>query len=263
MLGLVAGGCAGPSLRWPEGPVPGADQRSPQLQAYVDSHYRELGERFRGHLDQQQFLVRMYSARALFLGDDHRDKLHHQRLLQLLQHVSDFWLRPALGLEAIGQQDMVMVQEFLAGKIDMTQLRSTMRRRDAGSWLDNPDVDFEFFRQVLQLAKAKKLSVFALEPSPRLDLAVRDEIIAQNIRQAAARYPQRKIIVLVGHAHLLGQGKLMARVGLPYVAIGAGMSEALTTDYQRFAKLSKSGYLESQSGVLFFYTKDGFVDTLH
>ncbi len=50
-------------------------------------------------------------------------------------------------------------------------------------------------------------------------------------RASCRAFPDRLIVVVVGHAHLLGKGRLVARVGLPSLAVGARMSQRLTTAY--------------------------------
>ena len=52
-----------------------------------------------------------------------------------------------------------------------------------------------------------------------------------------------------GQAHLLGKGRLIERVGLPHVAIGAQPSPRLA---QSAAPATGGAYLRSSSGVLFF-----------
>ena len=60
-------------------------------------------------------------------------------------------------------------------------------------------------------------------------------------------------MVVVGHAHLLGKGRLVDRIGLPSLAIGARMSEKLTKAYVDYPRAKEPCFLQTTSGILFFH----------
>lgn len=248
------GGCQSGYVDWERRRLPGEPGRPAYLQAYVNAHYRDLGIHFTTRLSMDRFRGEIANVRVLFLGDHHRDEPLHDKMVDLLRWLIARGHRPALGLEAIGFDDSPDLQEFLAGSIDLAQLCTRIGRRWPRSWLgDGSDVDSVYFRTLLNLARDKRLPVFPLEPTPRLPLANRDPVIARSIRNAARAYPDRLIVVVVGHAHLLGKGRLVARVGLRSLAIGARMSEELTRAYLDYPRAQEPCFLKATSGILFFH----------
>ena len=254
LTAIVVGGCKSGYLDWERRKLPGEPNRPAYLQAYVNAHYRDLGTHFTTRLSLDRFQDEVSKVRVLFLGDHHRDELLHDKMVVLLHWLMEQGHQPVLGLEAIGFDDNADLQEFLAGGIGITELCSRITKRWPRSWLaDDTDVDSTYFRALLNLAKDRGLPVFPLEPTPRLPLANRDSIIARSTRDAARAYPNRLIVVVVGHAHLLGKGRLVARVGLPSLAIGARMSQPLTRAYLDYPRPEEPCFLRTTSGILFFH----------
>ncbi len=76
-------------------------------------------------------------------------------------------------------------------------------------------------------------------------------MIASRVRRLALAHPETLVVVVVGHAHLLGEGGLIARVALPNVALGARLSVGLHR--QLAAVPPPPGHLlRTPSGVVFF-----------
>lgn len=224
------------------------------LSSYIDSHYRDLGQQFVTPMTREAFRKRLDHTRVLFLGDHHRDTILHAEILALLAWISDQGKRPILGIEAVGIQDDAAMQEYLAGDIDLEHLRIRITTRWPESWLDNPDVDQRFFRDLLGVCRSHRIPMFALEPTPRLKLSDRDTLIAGNIRRALRLHPDRLIVVVVGHAHLLGQGHLFGRVGAPALAIAARFSPTLSQSAAAHNSVASSSFLQTERGILFFPT---------
>lgn len=237
----------GTALRWDGGydPDPSGD---PELRAYKEEYYRSLGQRFVAHLDDRELLAEIAIARVLYLGDHHDDPALHQRYLELLDAVHTTRERLAIGLEAIGEEDEPAVRDYLAGRIDLLALRERIRARWPGSWLDTADVDHDFYRALLERARAWGAEVFALEPIPRGPLRERDVVIADNVLRAARRHPRALLVVVVGQAHIAGPDRVLASVALPSVAFAARMSMPLRADVEAHPR--GAPYLRSESGML-------------
>ena len=109
-----------------------------------------------------------------------------------------------------------------------------------------------FFQSLLSYAKEHELDAFPLEPAPRLALEHRDTVIANNIHRALRLYPDRLIIVVVGHAHLLGEGHLIGKVGEPCLSIAARLSPDLEKELAKHPSLKSADFLRSERDVLFF-----------
>jgi hypothetical protein len=157
---------------------------------------------------------------VVWLGDHHySERLHElQRDVLTSLHTGD---RPLLLLlEAIGEQDESIVADYLAGAVDEARLRLVMRRRWAGSWLDDESLDAPHYRAMLRFARERRVPVHALEPTPRLRFADRDGHIAATVRRLAAAHPDHRLVVVLGQAHLLGDGDVVGRTGLGGLVVG-------------------------------------------
>ena len=233
--------------------LPSGQQSRPEyLTAYIDAHYQDLGKQFIAPMTRDQFQKRLGETRVLFLGDHHRDPGLHAQIMELISWLAKRGLQPVLGVEAIGIQDVAILQEFLTGDIGLDQLRRSTKARWSDSWLDNPDVDQSFYRDLLKAARQQRLPVFCLEPTPRHPLARRDTMIASNIRRALRLHPDNLIVVIVGHAHLLGQGHLVGRVGAPALAVAARFSPRLRRAAAGRPDVEESSFLQTERGILFF-----------
>lgn len=203
-----------------------------------------------GQLTHDDALRQMAQARVLFIGDHHDDVLHHDRVLHLLAALRARGTFATVGLEAIGAQDRAELDGFLAGQISMVQLRHRVAARWPGSWLDNPQLDRQFYRALLRQARDWDCPAFPLEPAPRLPLPERDAVIAESIRTAAQRHPESLIVVIVGQAHLLGQGSLIERVDLPWAAVAARPSVSLRDQIDSIPPSRDQPWFVTPSGLL-------------
>lgn len=209
----ILSACSPGHFGWPDGP--GAAFRE-YRQSFADA----AGDRLVEPIDRAELQRRARERGALWLGDHHRHSRLHALHSELLDGLRRDGAQLALGLEAIGVRDQPMVDDYLAGRIDMRSLRAGMRTRWRGSWLDDPELDPWFFRSLLAFAKEHRIPVFPLEPTPRLPLAQRDDYIARTVATARARHPDRLLIVLLGQSHLLGQGDVVRRSGVDGLVVG-------------------------------------------
>jgi uncharacterized iron-regulated protein len=209
-LPWLCAACAGAPFDWrPPG----------DLDAYHARFERAVGDRWLATADLSELIATLRDRRLLWLGDHHRSPALHALQRELLVNLIAAGERPRLLLEAIGEQDAKALARFAVDG-DLAALRSAVRARWPGSWLDAADVDADHYRQLLALAFQHGLSVEGLEPTPRVELAARDARIADNVGRAVAAANGRLVVVLVGQTHLLGGGDLCARVAAPALAIG-------------------------------------------
>ena len=88
-----------------------------------------------------------------------------------------------------------------------TRVRGAGRRgRCAGAWQDDRDLVQWFYRSLLEVAKRHRIPGFALEPTPRLPLPMRDSYIAQTVKKACEVHSDTLVVVIVGQTHLVGDG---------------------------------------------------------
>ena len=222
-------------------------QLPPAIAAYRASFADAVGSEFTATLPRAQLPQRLRGCRVLWLGDHHRSSRLHALQQELLRELGEQQVPLVLALEAIGQQDEPDVSAFLQGDLAMPALRERVRRRWPGSWLDDRELDPWHYQSLLSFAKRTATPVLALEPTPRLPIHERDGHIASAIQAAANTFPDRLVVVVVGQAHLIGDGDLIARTGLPHLAIGGEMPKALAgnapTERTRGDLLASSGGL--------------------
>lgn len=256
LFGLaLAGGlpsCAAPALQWrgraPEDPDPSGPR---YLRHYKDSHFRELGDHFTGGVTDAMFSKELAASRVLYLGDHHHDHDLHARMLALLSELHARGHRLRLGLECIGIEDAPALDSYLAGQASLTDLAERARNRWPDSWLTTDRVDAAFYRELLRRARANRWPAFALEPTPRLPLYERDHVIAATINAEATSHPDDLVVVIVGHTHLLGEGRLISRVGLRHCAIGPRLSVSLAAAGTKHTWRPDQRFARASSGVLF------------
>lgn len=224
---------------------PGSD-----FAAYRASFEAAAGRELVAELPRDELLRELESARLLWLGDHHSHSRLHALQTVLLQQLQTRGVAMALGLEAIGVRDQHLINDFLAGETDMRTLRDQMRTRWSGSWLDDRGLDPWFFRSLLEFARQHKIPVFALEPTPRLPLAMRDPYIARTVLDACEHYRDRLVVVVVGQTHLLGDGDVVGRTGKGGVAIG-GLPPSRLRE-QSIRETPRGTCWRADSGVLWF-----------
>lgn len=220
MLACLTAPCCTPStFAWQEDPA--------HLANYHRAFAAAAGERFVARTTTAALVSATRELRVLWLGDHHESRALHRCQRDLL---AQLWREPrplTLVLEALGQQDDAVVAEHLAGRLDERELRDLVRRRWPQSWLDDPALDCEHWRTLLAMAREHGTPVHGLEPTPRLPLAERDAAIAARVRNLADRAPDHLVVVIVGQAHLCGQGDVAARCGLPAILVGGEPPPAL------------------------------------
>lgn len=245
LLALLAG-CAAGSFDW--------QGREDPLEDYQRSFAAALGDRFDAAATHGALLARLDRVRVLWLGDHHRHEALHRRHRELLEEIlrdgRQHGRQLCLGLEAVGEQDQQLVDDYLAGRRDLSGLVAAAAERWPGTWLGDTDVDTDHYRALLEFARRSGTPVFALEPAPRLPILQRDAVIAAAVRTAAARHPDRLVVAVIGQDHLLGRGDLVRRTGLPALALGAVPTPELRADAAR--RETGAGFLRSSGGLWFF-----------
>jgi len=223
LIALLLSACAASDFDW--------QGRSPStLRDYHAAFERGAGSRIDGGASQQDFVALLRSRRALFLGDHHRDAELHVCHRELLRELAASGGKVVLLLEAVGVEDQPAVDDYLSGRITMEALGQRSCARWPSSWLANGDVDVDHYRELLRIARHAHIEAFGLEPAPRLPLAQRDARIAAQVRAVAAARPDALLVVVVGQSHLLGEGRVVERAGLPCTVVGAEPPASLSRE---------------------------------
>lgn len=248
LTSVVVGSCGTFPADWPR-------DHADALEAYKQRFRSAVGDRVVETLDRGEFLSQARDVDVLWLGDHHLDVGLHARWLALIDDLATAVLprrRPVLALECVGTADQPAVDAFLAGTIDLGELRTRIRARWPGSWLDSDEVDAVFYRDLLHLARARDLAVVALEPTPRLPLERRTAVMATSVRTALARPgPAPLVIAVVGQAHLLGTGGLAERIRHPAVTVIAMPEGALAAAIEALAATApRADFARTERGTL-------------
>jgi hypothetical protein len=248
---LLVAACASPAAPHDAETVDPEPLGPPYLQAYKDVHYEALGDRFVAAATEQELIDEISGARVLFLGDYHEDPALHARMRRLLARlVGERSL--TLAVEFLGREDEDELAEYLAGRSSLARLRQRHLLRVGDSWLESDQLDRDFYADLLRFARQHRVPMHALEPVPRLPLDRRDRVIADRIRALAGADPDRLVVAILGHAHLLGEERVVALAGMRSVVIGARLSRPLALDRERNWREARDCYLRSAGGAWFF-----------
>lgn len=248
LAALVA--CESSALGWP-GVETEEEQRARELAAYKRAHSAALGRRFVEQADLEAFATRAAGVRVLWLGDHHVDVALHDAQREWLAALRARGLRLALVLEALGEEDDAALAEYVAGRLDEDDLRRNVRERWPGSWLEPVEVDARGYRALLSDARAAHEPVFGLEPAPRLPLAQRDRHIAARVATLAHAHEDRLIVVVVGQAHLLGEGDVVARSGVTGLVVAPALNARLRSARDGLRVQPAARFLVSEAGIWF------------
>ncbi len=223
---------------------------SDELDAYLASFAAAAGTSIDAARPASAMADTIAEARLVWLGDHHRSPRLHRLQIDLLTALRARGARLAFALEAIGTEDEGDVARWLGGREPLDALRTTIRARCAGSWLDaDDDLDAPFYRDLVTFARDHRIPIAALEPIPRVPIHQRDDRMAARVRAVAEAWPDRVIVVVVGQAHLVGTGDLVRRTGLGGITIGGVPPARLAAaaDPRRFR-----GFLHSDGGLWWF-----------
>ncbi len=227
------------------------EAKTNDIAIYRESFLAATGTRFVASTSRREFVRDTTTARVLWLGDHHVSHHLHELQNELLAELQASGRPLVLALEAIGEQDDRLVAAHLRGDMDALTLRGRIRTRWPGSWLDDEALDCAFFCALVAFGKRHAIPVHGLEPTPRLPLDQRDALIATRVQRLAARYPEHLIVVVVGQAHLLGYGALIARCAVPSQALGGEPPEHLVAP----AEGSRRNQLLRSDGGLWWFAE--------
>ncbi len=200
---------------------PGASRHERQVRAYRNAFLSEVGSRLVAHRSTDDFLQEACRQRILLLGDHHRAADLHQLQLALLDALGRRGRPLTFVLEAVAPDDETDITGYLQGRLGEQELWHRTASRSPRSWLAGGDVDTDFYRQLIVLARRHGAWVRSLEPIPRPSLQQRDARMALRLEELADRDSDRLLVVVVGESHLLGRGRLLNTVRLNATALGA------------------------------------------
>jgi hypothetical protein len=198
----------------------------PLLAAYKLGHYRAIPSPQGPALSWSRLLLELRGRRLLLLGDIHDDRGLHESMRRVLAALSveldarssaqprEVWLL----VESLGSEEGDVLRPGAAPptregrEAALASLRAHLHERWPESWMEREQLDGAFYRDLHRIAALGGWGFAGFEPIPRLPLPQRDARIAAEIEQRLRASPDSLVIVVVGHAHLLGPARLVERL---------------------------------------------------
>ena len=167
--------------------------------AYSEKFERSLPRRFT-RTNQLELLEALKRHRFVLYGDFHTLRQSQRGLLRLLRAYVEKQKtnKVVIALEMFKAVDQDDLDGYLAGRIPEDQFLEGVNYR--GEW----GFPWANFKMILDFARARKLPVVGInsENAGRDTLALRDRFAAQQLADAADRYPDHRIVCLIGEYHL-------------------------------------------------------------
>lgn len=107
-------------------------------------------------------------ARVVYVGETHDNPASHRLELEVLKSLSDMHpARQALGMEMFVRSQQKALDRWVAGKLDEKEFLRESR------WFENWKIDFAYYRDILILARDRRIPIIALNAEKDLVNAVR------------------------------------------------------------------------------------------
>ena len=124
-------------------------------------------------------------ARIVYFGETHDNPASHRLELQLLQALDELHPgRQALGMEMFARTQQSVLDRWVAGELSEKALLKE------SNWFENWGTDFAFYRDLLNLARERRIPVVALNVEKELVRAIRGKSPDQLSVEEQARLPQ-------------------------------------------------------------------------
>lgn len=165
-------------------------------------YIREFQEEF-SRFDQvsslDDLVMACYKADIVYIGDYHVLPASQEFAARLLGEVASRARRVVLCLEMVFARSQRTLDRFMKGEIgDEEFLRAIRYKQDWG-------YDWNAFRKVFDVARARGLPVFGIDSEPRSGFRFirrRDTHAAAHLAGIAERHPGAKLVVVIGESHL-------------------------------------------------------------
>ncbi|KAB0666043.1 PDZ domain-containing protein [Oryzomonas japonica] len=132
-----------------------------------------------------QMLAVATDARIVYVGETHDNPASHRLELQVLQALAERYPgRLALGMEMFVRSQQPALDRWVAGELDEKAFLKESR------WFENWNMDFAYYRDLLNLARERHLPVIALDAEKSLVKAVRSTAPEQLGPAERAQLPE-------------------------------------------------------------------------
>ncbi|WP_240731963.1 ChaN family lipoprotein [Geobacter sp. FeAm09] len=132
-----------------------------------------------------QMLAVATDARIVYVGETHDNPASHRLELQVLQALAGRHPgRLALGMEMFARSQQPALDRWVAGELDEKAFLKESR------WFENWNMDFAYYRDLLNLARERRIPVIALDAEKSLVKAVRSTAPEQLGPAERAQVPE-------------------------------------------------------------------------
>ncbi len=227
---------------------------SKQLEAYKKSYLAAVPKTVPRPVSDSEIARILAAARYVIMGDEHTTSQAQANTTMVLSMMRASKEPVTLVLEWVDISFQKQIDEFLAGRIPLKDLRGKISfdKLWGFSWAS--------YSKILSAAKKLKTPILLVE---RLkgshNLADRDTFITKTIADHAKKTPGMRYLVVYGDYHVLGTGHLsdkMAKAGLKPQTILIG--EAAEIYWKLLGQLKdpeKAGFANLGSGI--YYIRNG------
>src|SRR5512144_2581371 len=131
-----------------------------------------------------QMLAVAGDARIVYLGETHDNPASHRLELEVLQGLAGLHPgRQALGMEMFVRSQQPALDRWVAGELDEKAFIKESR------WYENWQMDFAYYRDLLNFARDRRIPVIALNAEKSLVAAVRSKSPDQLSASEKAQLP--------------------------------------------------------------------------
>jgi uncharacterized iron-regulated protein len=132
-----------------------------------------------------QMLAMVGDARITYVGETHDNPASHRLELHVLQALAERYPgRMALGMEMFVRSQQPILDRWVAGKLDEKAFLKESR------WFENWNMDFAYYRALLNFARERHIPVIALDAGKSLVKAVRNKPLEQLGATERAQLPE-------------------------------------------------------------------------
>jgi len=132
-----------------------------------------------------QMLAIAGDAQITYVGETHDNPASHRLELHVLQALAERYPgRTALGMEMFVRSQQPILDRWVAGKLDEKAFLKESR------WFENWNMDFAYYRALLNFARERHIPVIALDAEKSLVKAVRGKTLEQLGAAERAQLPE-------------------------------------------------------------------------
>ncbi len=132
-----------------------------------------------------QMLAVAGDARIVYLGETHDNPASHRLELQTLQGLAEIHPgRQALGMEMFVRSQQPVLDRWIEGKLDEKAFLKESH------WFEKWSMDFDYYRELLNFARDRKIPIIALNAEKSLVAAVRSKTPDQLSAEEKAQLPE-------------------------------------------------------------------------